>query len=264
MKETYHHLPIAKEIQSYLTVNAHIGLFVFKNLPNVIHSGTSIFQIVMDNLFSDIQSSQSSRWSLSCRYKRRGSPSHTASSKMGTSCLFQWQPWVSSHCSHADADITSWLPRPQTWSPKREYLECYFLGQWETQVKPVLSQVYKYVINGWPRLVDPGLIPFNDQSIWDKHATRLHLVGCSCNFSSITVAEKFGRTISPGDVSNESFGHIFCVVPDMDSQIEGTVALCSTCKSVRADPCSFQTQSCAFPGRPWSRIHKDLVGPTSG
>lgn len=59
MKETYHHLPIAKEIQSYLAVNAHIGLFVFKSLPNVIHSGTSIFQIVMDNLFSDIQSSQS-------------------------------------------------------------------------------------------------------------------------------------------------------------------------------------------------------------
>ena len=30
----------------------------------------------------------------------------------------------------------------------------------ETQVDPVLSQVYNYVISGWPCVVDPTLVPF--------------------------------------------------------------------------------------------------------
>ena len=49
-----HTLPIAKESQSYLTINTHIGLFAFKRLPNGIHSGPAIFQRIMDNLLSDI------------------------------------------------------------------------------------------------------------------------------------------------------------------------------------------------------------------
>lgn len=49
-----HTLLIAKESQSYLTINTHIGLFAFKRLPNGIHSGPAIFQRIMDNLLSDI------------------------------------------------------------------------------------------------------------------------------------------------------------------------------------------------------------------
>ena len=49
-----HTLPIAKESQSYLTINTQIGLFAFKRLPNGIHSGPAIFQRIMDNLLSDI------------------------------------------------------------------------------------------------------------------------------------------------------------------------------------------------------------------
>ena len=49
-----HTLPIAKESQSHLTINTHIGLFAFKRLPNGIHSGPAIFQRIMDNLLSDI------------------------------------------------------------------------------------------------------------------------------------------------------------------------------------------------------------------
>ena len=55
MKQAYYQVPIAKESQSYLTINTHIGLFTFKRLPNGIHSGPAIFQRIMDNLLSDIQ-----------------------------------------------------------------------------------------------------------------------------------------------------------------------------------------------------------------
>ena len=54
IKQAYHQVPIAKESQSYLTINTHIGLFAFKRLPNGIHSGPAIFQRIMDNLLSDI------------------------------------------------------------------------------------------------------------------------------------------------------------------------------------------------------------------
>ena len=54
IKQAYHQVPIAKESQPYLTINTHIGLFVFKRLPNGIHSGPAIFQRIMDILLFDI------------------------------------------------------------------------------------------------------------------------------------------------------------------------------------------------------------------
>ena len=54
IKQAYHQVPIAKESQSYLTINTHIGLYAFKRLPNGIHSGPAIFQRIMDTLLSDI------------------------------------------------------------------------------------------------------------------------------------------------------------------------------------------------------------------
>ena len=30
----------------------------------------------------------------------------------------------------------------------------------QTQVDPVLSKVYRFVISGWPRVVDPSFVPF--------------------------------------------------------------------------------------------------------
>ena len=60
---------------------------------------------------------------------------------------------------------TARLPLPQTWSPKCEIVECYFLDsevvtnvtiqmiKKETQVDPVLSKMYTYVISGWPGFV---------------------------------------------------------------------------------------------------------------
>ena len=54
MSQAYHQIPIATESCKYLTINTHIGLFVFKRLPNGIHSGPAIFQRIMDTVLSDI------------------------------------------------------------------------------------------------------------------------------------------------------------------------------------------------------------------
>ena len=47
IKQAYHQIPIAEESQPYLIINTHIGLFAFKRLPNVIHSGPAIFHIII-------------------------------------------------------------------------------------------------------------------------------------------------------------------------------------------------------------------------
>ena len=72
---------------------------------------------------------------------------------------------------HADADMMSRLSTTQTWSPKSEIIKCFLdtavvttvtcqMIKKETQIDPVLFQLYKYVISGWPHLVGPSLLPF--------------------------------------------------------------------------------------------------------
>jgi len=54
IKQAYHQIPIAEESQHYLIINTYIGLFTFKRLANVIHSGPAIFHRIMASLLSDI------------------------------------------------------------------------------------------------------------------------------------------------------------------------------------------------------------------
>ena len=106
--------------------------------------------------------------------------------------------------AHVDADSMSRLPLPQTWSPKCENVECYFLDtevvtnvtsqmiKKETQLDPVLSQVYNYVISGWPHVVDPSLVPFKTRRV--KHTAWLLIMGRSCYCSSIAPRKSVART----------------------------------------------------------------------
>ena len=54
MSQAYHQIPLAKESQSYLTINTHVGLFSFTRLPNGVHSGPAIFQRIMDSTLAVI------------------------------------------------------------------------------------------------------------------------------------------------------------------------------------------------------------------
>ena len=96
---------------------------------------------------------------------------------MGTDpCIIQLQHLVSPLLAHADADSMSRLALPQTRSLRCENVECYFLEpeivttltsqmiQKETRVGPVLSQVYSFIIGGWPNVVvDPSFALFKSK-----------------------------------------------------------------------------------------------------
>ena len=47
-------MPVYPESQKWLTVNTHLGLFVFTRIPNGIHSAPAEFQMIMDKTLAGI------------------------------------------------------------------------------------------------------------------------------------------------------------------------------------------------------------------
>lgn len=180
--------------------------------------------------------------------------------------------------AHADADSMSRLPLPQTWSPKCENIECYFLEpevvtnvtsemiKKATQVDPVLSKVYSSVISGWPGIVDPTLVPFKSKR--DELSTQQ---GCVLWGTRVVVPSLLQEKVlqelhetHPGISRMKALARSYVWWPNIDSHIERTVSSCNTCQSMRSAPPTAQIHPWIFPARPWSRIHVDFAGPISG
>ena len=54
MSQAYHQVAVHPESQKWLTVNTHLGLFVFTRIPNGIHSAPAEFQMIMDKTLAGI------------------------------------------------------------------------------------------------------------------------------------------------------------------------------------------------------------------
>ena len=54
IRDAYHNIGISEDSQKYLTINTDIALFVFKRLPNGVHSGPAVFQQIMDTVLAGI------------------------------------------------------------------------------------------------------------------------------------------------------------------------------------------------------------------
>ena len=54
MSQACHQVPVHPESQKWLTVNTHLGLFVFTRIPNGIHSAPAEFQMIMDKTLAGI------------------------------------------------------------------------------------------------------------------------------------------------------------------------------------------------------------------
>ena len=162
-----------------------------------------------------------------------------------------------STAAHADADSMSRLPLPQTWSPKCENIECFFLEpevvtnvtsqmiKRETQVDPVLSKVYNYVISTQQGCVLWGTRVVVPPCLQEKILHELH-------------------EILPGIFRMKALSRSYAWWPNIDAHFGRTVSSCSTCQTMRSAPPTAQIHPWIFPGRPWSRIHVDFVGPISG
>ena len=136
----------------------------------------------------------------------------------------------------------------------------------ETQLDPVLAQVYNYVISGWPHVVDSSLVPFKTRQ--EELSTR-H--GCLLWGARVIVPPSLQEKLlqelhdtHPGISQMKALARSYVWWPNMDSDIELTVSSCSTCQSMRSNPSPVQIHPWTFPARPWSRIHVDFAGPISG
>ena len=180
--------------------------------------------------------------------------------------------------SHVDADLMSRLPLPQVWSPESPNVDCYFLEhanisnvtsemiKKKTVVDPLLSRVYRYVLSGWPLVVDPELVPFKNK----KDELTLEQ-GCLLWGTRVVIPTSLQKEVlkelhetHPGITKMKALARSYVWWPKIDVDIERMVSLCKVCQSMRSNPPSAPVHPWTFPSHPWSRLHVDFAGPVAG
>ncbi|XP_056147484.1 uncharacterized protein K02A2.6-like [Lampris incognitus] len=129
-----------------------------------------------------------------------------------------------------------------------------------------LSLVHSYVLNGWPEVKDPQLMPY--------HTHRLELStrdGCVL-WGARTVIPPQGRSVllkmfhqSHSGLSRmKGLARSYMWWPRMNEDIEKEVSICVECQQNRKSPPNAPLHPWEWPELPWSRIHVDSAGPFLG
>ena len=146
---------------------------------------------------------------------------------------------------------------------------------------PLLSRVYRFVMEGWTAQVDQGLLctflETEGGTVWliktllpfSKRKEELSaLYGCLLWGKRVIVPPSLHRSIlfelhegHPGTSRMKCLARMFVWWPGLDLDIERTVASCSLCQSHRAAVPTVPLQPWTWPTQPWTRIHMDLAGP---
>ena len=132
-----------------------------------------------------------------------------------------------------------------------------------TQTDPVLSQVFRYVQEGWPSVLDAEFRPYGN------HRNELTAeAGCLLWGLRVVIPESCQKEVlrelhvsHPGMVKMKSLARIHVWWPGIDKSIEQVVRSCEACQSVRNYLSSALLHPWAWPDGPWNRIHVDFAGP---
>ena len=135
-----------------------------------------------------------------------------------------------------------------------------------TQTDPVLSQVFHYVQEGWPSVLDAEFRPYGNRL--NELTTE---AGCLLWGLRVVIPESCQKEVlgelhvsHPGMVKMKSLARIHVWWPGVDKSIEQVVRSCESCQSVRNNPSSTLLHPWAWPDGPWKRIHVDFAGPFQG
>ena len=181
--------------------------------------------------------------------------------------------------SLSNADALSRLPRPVTTSSDKlpgdlvhlmdhlsvTTVNANTIKSW-TAKDPVLSQVSRYIMGGWPDVVSPDLKPYQNRS---KELSTLN--GCvlwgarvvvppQCR---VAVLEELHET-HPGCTKMKALARSYIWWPKMDRDIEDLVKKWRVCQESRASPPSAPLHPWQWPAQPWTRVHLDFAGPYLG
>ena len=176
---------------------------------------------------------------------------------------------------HANADGLSRLPLGSRKEAALDYINNFMVGQIQampvtaeqvqtaTRRDPVLSQVYRYVQEGWPATVNDKYKPFY------KHKDELCVeAGCLLLGNRVIVPEKFRHTLieeihrdHPGASRMKSVARSYFWYPGLDKDLEDRARGCVACQGVKSSPPVAPLHPWVWPATPWQRIHVDFAGP---
>ncbi|XP_035806354.2 uncharacterized protein K02A2.6-like [Amphiprion ocellaris] len=194
-----------------------------------------------------------------------------------TLSAYQYRILYKAGSENANADAFSRLPLPDTPSLCSLPPETVFLLErlstslvtakqikmW-TDRDPVLSQVKRWLMQGWPAAVEQEeLKPYarrqQELSVQD---------GCVLWGSRVTVPPPGRAQIMevlheahPGVSRMKSLARSFVWWPGLDTALEEKVKACSQCQENQKMPAAAPLHPWEWPSRPWSRLHLDFAGP---
>ena len=234
-------------------------------------------------LFGRNFSIESDHQPLSYLFNEAKGISQTASSRIQrwalTLSAYQYTIRHKSGVTLSNADALSRLPRPTTTSGDCQpgdlthlidhlsatTVDATRIKDW-TSKDPVLSNIRKCVLVGWPDEVNPELKPF--RSRWQELST---LDGCVLWGSrvvvppqgQVTVLEELHKT-HLGSSKMKALARSYIWWPKMDQEIEDLVKRCRVCQESRFSPPAAPLHPWQWPSQPWSRLHLDFAGPYMG
>lgn len=176
------------------------------------------------------------------------------------------------------ADILSRLPVNEKCAeepPEQTYLhfatnamllDCEIIRR-ETARDPLLSRVYGYVENGWPKAVDVKQL--------EPYLTRkdeLYIeIGCVMWGPRLVVPESCRQAVvrelhepHMGIVKTKAYARSYVWWPGLDEAVEAVCRECVTCAAVAPAPPSAPPAPWRWPHSPYERIHLDFLGPIDG
>lgn len=136
-----------------------------------------------------------------------------------------------------------------------------------TKRDPVLSQVLRYTLEGWPKAV-------NSEELTPYYTKRTELSvedGCILWGTRVIVPPQ-GRSkvlselheAHPGESRMKALARSYVWWPGLDQDIVKKVKSCDECQAHQSTPAEAPLHPWEWPGLPWSRLHVDYAGPYKG
>lgn len=197
-----------------------------------------------------------------------------------TLSAYQYKIVYRAGSENANADAFSRLPLADTPSDPSLPPETVFLldrlSQSPVTVKqiqmwtdrdPVLAQVKRWVMLGWPVSVEQEMFkPYMRRQLELSVQDGVLLWGSRVIIpppGQARVMEEL-HDAHPGVSRMKGLARSFVWWPGMDVAIEGKVKTCSQCQINQKMPAPAPLHPWEWPDRPWSRLHLDFAGPFMG
>ena len=178
---------------------------------------------------------------------------------------------------HGNADALSRLPQVTTPDALCLDQEVHAIQRvveklpiWATDIQqatrrdPVLSQVLRYTVQGWP----PGDVAAELKPYYHHQHELTTDNDCLLWGMRVIIPGRFRQQVlselhqsHPGIVRMKSMARIYVWWPGMDHDIEALVRGCVSCSQSRDGPQMAPLHPWEYPRNPWQRLHVDFAGP---